>query len=90
MINTKELLKLLMVEKQLHSLRDVARFLEITHTTVHKWHKGGTMSDEMACEIADMLGLDVDFVMLAIIAERSKNEGAIGALERLTEDKKTA
>lgn len=90
MIKTRDLLNRLMIEKQLLSLRDVARFLDITHTTVHKWHKGGTMSDEMACEIAEILGLDVDFVMLAIIAERSKNSGAIHALERLTEDRKIA
>lgn len=48
------------------------------------------MSDDIACEIAETLGLDVDFVLLAIIAERSKNGRAIEALERLTEDKKTA
>ncbi|ARC92193.1 transcriptional regulator [Vibrio coralliilyticus] len=85
MITTRELLNRLMVEKQLHSLRDVARFLDITHSTVHKWHKGGTMSDDMSCEIADILGLDVELTMLAIIAERSKNEGAINALRRLEE-----
>ncbi|HDY7609529.1 TPA: hypothetical protein RQJ72_001121 [Vibrio vulnificus] len=34
--------------------------------------------------------LDVDFVLLAIIAERSKNGRAIGALERLTEHQKIA
>lgn len=93
MINTRELLKRLMVEKQLHSLREVARFLDISHASVHKWHKGGTMSDDIACEIAEILGLDVDLTMLAIIAERSKNEGAINALMRLEEaadDKKIA
>ncbi|WP_420917939.1 hypothetical protein [Vibrio coralliilyticus] len=43
------------------------------------------MSDDMSCEIADILGLDVELTMLAIIAERSKNEGAINALRRLEE-----
>ncbi|WP_406733455.1 helix-turn-helix transcriptional regulator [Vibrio scophthalmi] len=90
MITTKSLLNQLMVEKQLHSLRDVARFLDITHSTVHKWHKGGTMSDEIACEIAEMLGLDVELTMLSIIAERSKNEGAINALMRLEGNQKIA
>ena len=79
-----------MVEKQLLSPREVARFLDITHSTVQKWKTGGTMSDDMACEIAELLGLDVEFTMLAIIAERSKNEGAINALKRLTDDKKIA
>ena len=90
MITTRELLKRLMVEKRLLSLREVARFLDITHSTVQKWKTGGTMSDDMACEIAELLGLDVEFTMLAIIAERSKNEGAINALKRLTDDKKIA
>ncbi len=82
-----------MVEKQLDSYREVARFLEIGHNTVHLWTKGGTMSDEMACEIADLLGLDVELTMLAIITERSKNAGAINALRRLEDaasDKKIA
>lgn len=90
MITTRDLLNRLMVEKQLLSLREVARFLDITHSTVQKWKTGGTMSDDMACEIAELLGLDVEFTMLAIIAERSKNEGAINALRRLTDDKKIA
>lgn len=90
MITTRELLKQLMVEKQLISIREVSRFLGIAHSTVHLWSKGGTMSDNMACEIADLLGLDVDLVLLSIIAERSKNNRAIHALERLTEERKTA
>ena len=90
MITTRDLLNRLMVEKQLLSPREVARFLDITHSTVQKWKTGGTMSDDMACEIAELLGLDVEFTMLAIIAERSKNEGAINALKRLTDDKKIA
>ncbi|USP05717.1 helix-turn-helix domain-containing protein [Vibrio sp. LQ2] len=90
MITTRNLLNRLMVEKQLHSLRDVARFLDITHSTVHKWHKGGTMSDDIACEVAEILGLDVDLTLLAIIAERSKNNRAIDALRRLEENQKIA
>ncbi|NRF25488.1 helix-turn-helix transcriptional regulator [Vibrio coralliilyticus] len=66
-------------------MREVGRYLDITHSTVQKWKNGGTMSDDMACEIADLLGLDVELTMLAIIAERSKNEGAINALRRLEE-----
>ncbi|NOH31646.1 MULTISPECIES: hypothetical protein [Vibrio] len=85
MITTKDLLNRLMVEKQLVSLREVSRFLEVSHGTVHLWSKGGTMSDQMACEIANLLGLDIEMTMLAIIAERSKNEGAINALRRLEE-----
>ncbi len=90
MITTLDLLNRLRIEKQLLSDRRVARFLDINHSTVNKWRNGGTMSDEMACEIAEMLGLDVDLVLLAIIAERSKNERAIGAFERLTEHQKIA
>ncbi|ENM5794339.1 hypothetical protein DX885_000823 [Vibrio mimicus] len=90
MITTLDLLNRLRIEKQLLSDRHVSRFLDINHSTVNKWRNGGTMSDEMACEIAEMLGLDVDLVLLAIIAERSKNERAIGAFERLTGHQKIA
>ena len=48
------------------------------------------MSDDIACEIADMLGLDVDLTLLAIIAERSKNDRAIEALRRLEDNQKIA
>ncbi|EJK2115243.1 hypothetical protein BOO91_10595 [Vibrio navarrensis] len=90
MITTLDLLNRLRVEKQLVSDRQVAKFLDISQASVQKWRNGGTMSDEMACEIAEMLDLDVDLVLLAIIAERSKNQRAIGAFERLTENQKIA
>ncbi|WP_299695418.1 helix-turn-helix domain-containing protein [uncultured Vibrio sp.] len=90
MITTLELLNQLRVEKQLDSDRQVAKYLGLSQPSVQRWRHGGTMSDDIACEIAETLGLDVDFVLLAIIAERSKNGRAIEALERLTEDKKTA
>ena len=90
MINSLELLNRLKVEKQLLSNRSVARFLEISHYTVNQIAKGGVWGDDLACEIAEMLGLDVDFVLLAILAERSKNERVIEAVERVTSDKKIA
>ena len=90
MITTRDLLNRLMVEKQLLSNRSVARFLEISHYTVNQIAKGGVWNDDLACEIAEMLGLDVDFVLLAILAERSKNERVIEAVERVTSDKKIA
>ncbi len=93
MITTVDLLNRLRVEKQLLSDRQVAKYLEISQAAVQRWRNGGTMSDDIACEVADMLGLDVDLVLLAIIAERSKNGRAIEALRRLEEaadDKKIA
>ncbi|WP_372093213.1 hypothetical protein [Vibrio sp. 10N.222.49.B4] len=48
------------------------------------------MSDDHAVIVADMLGLDVDLVLLAIIAERSKNGRAIEALKRLEDNQKIA
>lgn len=83
MITTVTLLDRLRLEKQLDSDRHVARYLEISHSSVNRWRNGGTMSDDHACLIADMLGLDVDLVLLAIIAERSKNNRAIEAFKRL-------
>jgi len=90
MINTVYLLNRLRVEKQLLSDRHVSRYLGLTAASVNRWRNGGTMSDDHAVMVADMLGLDVDLVLLAIIAERSKNNRAINALERLTEERKTA
>ena len=90
MITTVDLLNRLRVEKQLVSDRQVAKYLDISQASVQKWRNGGTMGDDIACEVADMLGLDVDLVLLAIIAERSKNGRAIEAFKRLTDDKKIA
>ncbi|MBJ2144835.1 hypothetical protein JC606_00335 [Vibrio sp. IB15] len=90
MITTLDLLNRLRVEKQLVSDRQVAKYLELHHSTVNKWRNGGTMSEEHACEVADLLGLDVDFVLLANIAERSKSDRVINAVERALQDKKIA
>ncbi|ANW27427.1 hypothetical protein BA953_24855 (plasmid) [Vibrio coralliilyticus] len=90
MITSLELLNRLKVEKQLDSNRQVAAFLGISHSTVNRVGKTYFWNDDLACEIADMLDLDVDLVLLAIIAERSKNERAMGALKRLEENQKTA
>ncbi|KQA28163.1 hypothetical protein AAY53_02135 [Vibrio metoecus] len=64
--------------------------MDINHATVNKWRKGGTMSEELACEVADLLGLDVDLVLLAIIAERSKSNRVIEAVEKVIENRKIA
>jgi hypothetical protein len=85
-----DLLKRLIVEFKLDSDRQVAKLLDISHTSVQNWRKGGVMSDDIVCEVADMLGLDVDLTLLAILAERSKNERVVEAIERLTETKKSA
>jgi len=90
MINSLDLLNRLKVEKQLLSNRSVARFLDISHYTVNQIGKGGVWSDDLACEIAEILSLDVDLVLLSIIAERSKNERVIEAVERVTGEKKIA
>ncbi|MCG9753199.1 hypothetical protein L1D54_22425 [Vibrio brasiliensis] len=90
MITTIDLLNRLRIEKQLLSDRQVASFLGLSQPSVQKWRHGGTMSDDIACEVAEILGLDADLVLLSIIAERSKNDRAIEALERLTDDKKSA
>ncbi|MCC2524121.1 helix-turn-helix domain-containing protein [Vibrio coralliilyticus] len=90
MITTKDLLKRLIVEFKLDSDRQVAKLLDISHTSVQNWRKGGVMSDDIVCEVAYMLGLDVDLTLLAIIAERSKNDRVVEAIERVTNQKKTA
>ncbi|UAB72376.1 hypothetical protein INR79_24270 [Vibrio sp. SCSIO 43132] len=85
MITTLQLLNKLRVEKQLDSDRQVAKFLDLNHTSVQKWRHGGTMSEEVACEVADLLGLDVELVLLSIIAERSKNKRVVEKLEKILE-----
>ncbi len=88
MITSLELLKRLKVEKQLLSNRQVALFLGINHTTVNRIEKGGVWSDEIACFIAQELNLDVDITLLAIIAERCKNDRVTEAIESALEKRK--
>lgn len=90
MITTLDLLNRFCDKNQVYSMREVAKLLDISHSTVQNWRNGKTMSDDQACIIADMLGLDVDFVLLAIIAERSKNNRAIEALHKLESNQKIA
>ncbi|MCC2524186.1 MULTISPECIES: helix-turn-helix domain-containing protein [Vibrio] len=90
MLTTLDLLNQLCEEKQIHSTREVANFLGISHMTVQNWRNGRSMSDDLACEVAVILGLDPDLTLLAIMAERSKNERVIEAVERVTNQKKTA
>lgn len=90
MITTVDLLNKLRVNFQLLSDRHVARYLDLHPSTVNKWRNGGTMSDDHAVMVADMLGLDVDLVLLAIIAERSKSNRVIAAVERVTNQRKIA
>lgn len=90
MITTLDLLERLCVEKQVHSTREVAKYLGISHMTVQSWRNGRSMSDDLACEVAVILGLDPDLTLLAIIAERSKNERVVEAIERVTNQKKSA
>ncbi|MEZ9440355.1 helix-turn-helix domain-containing protein [Vibrio atlanticus] len=90
MITTLDLLDRLCKENQIHSTREVAKLLGIHHSTVNNWRNGKTMSEDLACEVAVMLGLDPDFTLLAIIAERSKNERVFEAVERITNQKRSA
>ncbi|CAM3794506.1 helix-turn-helix domain-containing protein [Vibrio aquimaris] len=90
MLTTLDLLNQLCEEKQIHSTREVAKYLGIGHTTVQNWRNGKTMSDDLACEVAVILGLDPDLTLLAILAERSKNERVVEAIERVTSIKKSA
>ncbi|MEZ8355212.1 helix-turn-helix domain-containing protein [Vibrio lentus] len=90
MVTTLDLLNRLCEEKQIHSTREVANLLGISHMTVQNWRNGRSMSDDLACEVAVILGLDPDLTLLAILAERSKNQRTIEVIERVIEDKKTA
>lgn len=87
MVTTLDLLNRLCKENHIHSTREVANLLGISHMTVQNWRNGRSMSDDLACEVAVMLGLDPDFTLLAIMAERSKNERVFEAVERITKQK---
>lgn len=83
MFTTLRLLNKLRVKNQLHTDKQVAEFLGVSKSSVLKWRHGGTMSDEVAAEVAELLDLDVDIVLLAIITERSKNQKVVEKLERI-------
>ena len=43
------------------------------------------MSEEVACEVAEILSLDVEMVLLSIMAERPKNKRVVEKLEKILE-----
>lgn len=86
MIKTKELLTLLKAHYGGVSDYRLAKNLDVTPQAVSKWKKGNhTLSDEMAIRVAEILGLDTDYVLLSIYAERTKGDAASHAFARAAE-----
>lgn len=86
MTNTKELLTLLKAHYDGVSDYKLAQILDTTPQVVCSWKKGRhCFSDEMAIRAAEILDIDVDYVLLSIYAERTKEDVASHAFARAAE-----
>lgn len=75
-ITTPELFKLLSLsigKEKAATPYMVAKVLGVAPTTTGYWMRGYTvMDDQIALRVAEMLGLDADFVLLSLEAERKR------------------
>ena len=86
MTNTKELLTLLKAHYGGVSDYRLAKILEVSPQAVSKWKMGNhAFRDDMAIKVAETMGLDVDYVLLSIYAERVKGDAASHAFARAAE-----
>ena len=85
-MKTLELLDAVKARHSLPSDYAAAKLLSITHSTISKWrNRGGTMDDETALKVAELLELQPEIVLTWVYAERSKCPAARAALEHAAE-----
>lgn len=64
----------------------VAKELGVTKATVSTWRVGkGTMGEDAALRVADLLGEDPKFVLACVLAERSKSKKAKQVLRQIAD-----
>lgn len=87
MTNTKELLTMLKAHYDGASDYKISKILGISHQAVYAWKQGKTaMSDEAAIKTAEILDIDVDYVLLSVYAERTKGDVASQVFARAAEN----
>ncbi len=74
MDTTKSLLDQLKARFSLRSDYAVSKFLSVTQPTVYRWRDGGTLSDEIAIRVADLLKISRAYVLACMAAERASGD----------------
>lgn len=76
MYTAKKLLKALQNEfkkrQQSSTMYAIAKRLEVSQTACQNWAKGKSMDDDNAAKIAEYLGLNQEWVLACMHAERAK------------------
>lgn len=69
----------------------VSKALEIERATVSRWRSGkGTMGEDIAVQVAELLGEDPKFVLSCVLAERSSGKKAKQVLRQIADSFKGA
>lgn len=93
MHTAKKLLKALQNKfkknNQTSTIYAIAKRLEVSRQTCHKWEQGGRMDDENAIKIALFLDLDPKEVLLSIQAERAKGSDSYEIWKAIMKDFET-
>ena len=72
MLTSRDLVGLLMEREKIPSMYATAKRLEISESTVQGWCKGRrTMTDDAGVQIALLLGLPTEWIILSLAAERA-------------------
>lgn len=72
MLTTRQLVEHFMEREEIHSMYGVAKRLDVPQTTVQGWVKyGRVIKDETALQIAEILGMPTEWVILSLAAERA-------------------
>jgi hypothetical protein len=74
MDTTKTLLDAVKAALSLRSDYALAKFLGVTQPTVYRWREGGTLNDENAIRIADLLKISRAYVLACMAAERAPQD----------------
>jgi plasmid maintenance system antidote protein VapI len=81
-----EVLDALRVKLRAHSDREIARRLDVTHTTVQHWRTGrSAMSPEVAIRAAELLGVPPELLLLRRYAELERSEDARRIVARIAD-----
>lgn len=83
---TNKLLDRVKARYNLTSEYQLAKFIDVPHSSLHRWRKGATsMEWDTAFKIADLLGEDDQNVVHGLIDDKYKNPRLINALQEATQ-----
>ncbi|EOB4246537.1 transcriptional regulator [Vibrio metschnikovii] len=83
---TNLLLNRVKTKFNLTSEYQLAKFIDVPHSSLHRWRKGSTsMEWDTAFKIADLLGESDQNVVHGLIDDKYKNPRLINALQEATQ-----